>query len=252
VSSDTVPLQTVSRAFEVLDLLEREREAGPAKIASLMDVNRSTAHDYLVSLESTGFVVNAEGKYRISYRFLQRGSRLKYRNRFFHSSDIVLGKLSEQSGELAQLGIFESGEWVMLHEEGDITSVQTGTYPGFRTPVHSHAAGKVLLANLPEARVDEILAADALEEVTEHTITDPDVLREELADIREQGYAIDHEEQVVGIGFVACPVIEDGELLGSVSVACPTGRLQQDDYRGNLVQNVRAAAEEISVNYRFY
>ncbi|WP_162524349.1 IclR family transcriptional regulator [Halobellus captivus] len=252
MSSDTVPLQTVSRAFEVLDLLEREREAGPAKIAALMDVNRSTAHDYLVSLEATGFVVREAGKYRIGYRFLQRGSRLKYRNRFFHSSDIVLGKLSEQSGELAQLGQEESGEWVMLHEEGDITSVQTGTYPGFRTPIHTHAAGKVLLGNLPEPRIEEILSVDELEAVTEHTITDPAALRDELQQIREQGYAIDHEEQVVGIGFVACPVIEDGELLGSVSVACPTGRLQQDEYRENLIQNVRAAAEEISVNYRFY
>ena len=252
MSSDTVPLQTVSRAFEVLDHLEREGEAGPAKIAELMNVNRSTAHDYLVSLESTGFVVRDDGSYRISYRFLERGSRLKYKNRFFHSSDIVLGKLSRESGELAQLGEEESGEWVMLHEEGDVTSVQTGTYPGFRTPIHTHAAGKVLLANLPESRIDAILDVDELEQITEHTITDPSELRVELAEIRERGYAIDHEEQVVGIGFVACPVVEDEELLGSVSVACPTGRLQQDDYRENLIQDVRAAAEEISVNYRFY
>ena len=111
MNADTVPLQTVARAFEVLDLLERENEAGPARIASLMNVNRSTAHDYLVSLESTGYVVKSDGKYRISYRFLQRGSRLKYRNQFFHSSEIVLAKLSEQSGELAQLGQEEGGEW---------------------------------------------------------------------------------------------------------------------------------------------
>nr|WP_305149260.1 IclR family transcriptional regulator C-terminal domain-containing protein [Halobellus litoreus] len=140
----------------------------------------------------------------------------------------------------------------MVHEEGDVTSVQTGTYPGFRTPIHTHAAGKVLLANLPDARIDELLDVEKLEPVTEHTVTNPAELRTELEAIRERGYAIDHEEQVVGIGFVACPVVEDEELLGSVSVACPTGRLQQDDYRENLVQDVRAAAEEISVNYRFY
>jgi DNA-binding IclR family transcriptional regulator len=252
VSSDTVPLQTVARASEVLDLLEHEREAGPAKIAALMNVNRSTAHDYLVSLASTGYVVKEDGKYRISYRFLQRGSRLKHCNRFFNSSDIVLQKLSEESEELAQLGKEESGEWVMLHEEGDVTSVQMGTYPGFRTPIHSHAAGKVLLANLPESRVDELLDVDELEQVTEHTVTDTAELRAELEQIRADGYAIDHQQQVVGIGFVACPVVADSELLGSVSVACPTGRLQQDDYRANLIQDVRAAAEEISVNYRFY
>lgn len=252
MTSDTVPLQTVARAFEVLDLLEREGDAGPARIAALMDVTRSTAHDYLVSLESTGFVVNDDGRYRISYRFLERGSRLKHRSRFFNSADIVIRKLSADSGELAQLGCAESDEWVMLHEGGDVTSVRTRTYPGFRTPIHSHAAGKVLLANFPAERTDDLLAVDELEAVTEHTVTDPDVLRSELATIREQGYAVDHEQHVIGIGFVACPVIEGGELLGSVSVACPTGRLRQDDYREDLIQNVQAAAEEISVNYRYY
>ncbi|MBB6646740.1 IclR family transcriptional regulator [Halobellus ruber] len=252
MTPDSVPLQTVARAFEVLELLEREGEAGPARIATLMDVTRSTAHDYLVSLASTGFVVKDEGKYRIGYRFLERGSRLKHRSRFFNSADIVVRKLSADSGELAQLGCAESADWVMLHESGDVTSVQTRTYPGFRTPIHSHAAGKVLLANFPAERIDELLDVDELEAVTEHTITDPDALRPELETIREQGHAVDHEEQVIGIGFVACPVLEDGELLGSVSVACPTGRLRQDSYREDLIKTVQAAAEEISVNYRYH
>lgn len=250
MSSD-VPLQTVARAFKILDLLEREGEAGAARIAELMGVNRSTAHDYLASLERTGFVIKDAGKYRIGYRFLERGSLLKHRNRYVRSSEVVLKKLSEQSGELAQLGQEEAGEWVMLHKEGNLTSVQTGTYPGFRTPLHSHAAGKALLAHLPDEQVNDLLDVNELEAVTEHTVTDPDVLRDELDTIRSEEYAIDWEEQVIGIGFVSCPVLEDTELLGSVSVACPTGRLEQEDYRTDLIQNVRAAAEEIAVNYRF-
>lgn len=251
MTSETAPLQTVARAFEVLDLLEREEAAGPARIAALMDVTRSTAHDYLTSLESTGYVVTDDGEYRISYRFLERGSRLKHRSRFFNSSDIVVRKLSVESGELAQLGCAESGEWVLLHESGDVTSVRTRTYPGFRTPIHTHAAGKVLLANLPAERAADLLDADELDAVTEHTVTDPEVLRAELETIRDRGYAVDHEEQVIGIGFVACPVLDGDELLGSVSVACPTGRLHRSGYREDLIHDVRAAAEEISVNYRY-
>lgn len=252
MNTETAPLQTVARAFEMLELLEREEEAGPARIAELMGISRSTAHDYLMSLSSTGYVVKDDGTYRISYRFLERGNRLKHRNRFFNASDIVIRKLSTDSGELAQLGIKEAGEWVMLHEAGDITSVQTKTYPGFRTPIHSHAAGKVLLANLPEDRIDKLLDVSELSAVTEHTVTDPEVLRSELDGIRSEGYAIDYGEQVVGIGFVACPIVEDNDLLGSVSVACPTGRLRRDEYREDLIRIVRAASEEISVNYRYY
>lgn len=251
MTEDTVPLKTIVRAFDVLDILERKREAGPTEVARELGVTRSTAHDYLVTLEETGYVVNDEGSYRIGYRFLGRGNRLKYRTRLFSTARVVVEKLSAETDERAQLGVEESGDWILLHHESDVTSVNMGDYPGLRTPLHTHAAGKVLLTHLPDDRVEEILTTGELEGVTEHTVTDAAELRSELDRIAKDGYAVDWNEQVIGIGFVACPLVVREELVGSVSVGCPTGRLQDREYRDALIRHVKTAADEIVVNYRY-
>lgn len=251
MDDETQRLKTVIRAFEILDVLESERGAGPAAVADRLGISRSTAHDYLVSLRSVGYVTREDGSYRVGYRFLQRGSRLKYRNQFFNAAKLPMENLSAETGNLSQIGIEEAGEWVLLHGINSTTSVRMGTYPGLRTPIHTHAAGKVLLAELPDARVKQILDTHGLTEVTDETITDEAELQAECDRIAEDGYAVDWNEQVIGIGFIAAPVVVDGKLLGSVSIASPAGRLQREEYREERIQDVIATAEEISINYQY-
>ncbi|QLG63912.1 IclR family transcriptional regulator [Halorarum salinum] len=251
MTGKTRPLKTVLRAFEIVDVLEREREAGPSEIAERLGVTRATAHDYLTTLERTGYVMNRGGKYRIGYRFLGVGSRVKYRSSLFNAARAPLRKLSSELDELSHIGIEEGGEWVLLHHEGDVSTVDMGTYPGLRFPIHAHAAGKVILAHLPDDRVGEIIETRGLERVTEHTITDGGELRAELSRIVEEGYAVDSDQVVVGVSLVAAPILVEGELVGSTSIACPTGRLQDDEYREGLIRGVLEAADEISINYRY-
>lgn len=247
----TNPLKTALRAFEVLELLEAEREAGPSQIAAELDVSRATAHDYLTTLEETGYALNRDGTYRVGYRALGLGSRVKYRNIFFNAARAPLRKLSSKTSELSHIGIEEGGEWVLLHHEGDVSTVDMGTYPGLRFPLHSQAAGKAIMAHLSDERIEEVLDTHGLEAVTDETITDRGALRSELERVRADGYAVDSDQQVVGVSIVARPILVEDELVGSVSIACPTGRLQNAEYRETMVQRVTEAADEISINYRY-
>lgn len=247
----TEPLKTVLRAFEILEVLEREREAGPSEIAQQIGVTKATAHDYLTTLERTGYVMNHAGTYRIGYRFLGMGSRVKYRSPFFNASRAPLRKLSSKIDELSHIGIEEDGEWVLLHHEGDVSTVDMGTYPGLRFPIHAQAAGKVILAHLPDERIEEIIENRGLEQVTEHTITDKRTLKDELDQIVDDGYAVDWDQLVIGVGIVARPILVEGDVVGSISIACPTGRLQNTEHREKLIQRLREAADEISINYRY-
>jgi len=251
MGGDTTPLKTVMRAFEVIDVLERRRSAGPSAVAAELDVSRATAHDYLTTLAETGYVVNDGGTYRVSYRFLGLGSRLKYRSALFDAARAPLRKLAAETGDLCQVGIEEDGEWVLLHNDGDTSTVDMGTYPGLRFGIHTQAAGKVMLAHLPDDRVDAIVDAHGLEAVTEHTVTDPDELRAELNRIEADGYAVDSDQQEVGVSIVAAPVLVQGEIVGTVSIACPTGRLQDGDYRESRIRSVVETADEVSLNYRY-
>jgi DNA-binding IclR family transcriptional regulator len=247
---DAPPLGTVARTFEVVDALQGSEGATPAELAEELDIPRSTAHDYLRSLEWTGFVVGENGRYRTSFAFLSVGGRRRNQNRFYRAAEPETERLAEETGELPSIAVEENGECVILHTRKGEQSLDLGMYPGLRTPIHSHATGKALLAHLGDDRIEELLAGD-LEQRTEHTVTDPDVLREELAEVRERGYAADWDQQVVGMGTIAVPIIVEGDLVGAVSLSGPTGRVSDDDYRDELLKKLREAANTITVSYQY-
>lgn len=248
---DTASLQTVERAFEVLELLEREQPLGPSAVAEELGVTKATAHDYLSTLESTGYLMNRNGRYRVGYRILGLGSRVKYRDSLFTAARAPLRELSTDLDELVHVGIEEQGEWVLLHHEGDVSTLDLGTYPGLRFPIHAQAAGKVILAHLPDDRIQEIVDTTGLDRVTDRTITDETALHEELDRIVADGYAVDSEQLVAGVGIAAAPILVNDDPVGSISIACPSGRLQNQEYVDTITQRLTEAADEISINYRY-
>ena len=245
------PLGTVKRAFEVVELLWELHGATLADVTRQMDLPKSTVHDYLRTLEMAGYITQFEDTYQLSYRFLTTGGRLRNRSRFFQTARPEVKRLATETGELASIGIEEDGECVLLHAMRGEKSLELGIYPGLRVPMHAHATGKVLLAYLPDEYAEETVFDDGLEQVTEHTITDVDRLEEELATIREQGYAVDWDEQVLGMGTVSVPLLIENELTGAISISCPTGRIEEPEYRQQLIRHAREAANTVMVGYQY-
>ncbi|MFC7203073.1 IclR family transcriptional regulator [Haloferax namakaokahaiae] len=251
MNDTTPPLRTIQRAFEIIDLLMEEKSIGVAELSRRMDLPKSTVHDYLRTLRTMGYVINDDGQYRLGFKLLELGGRMKYRNRLFHVAKPELERLVEKTGELVSVNIEESGRFVVLHmEEGD-ESLSLGIYPGISIPIHTHAAGKVMLAGFDEEKVDRIIEEKGLEAVTEHTITDSDELKAELEQIREQGFGVDLNQQVVGMGVVAAPIQVKNRVIGSVGVVCPTDRLLDEAFRQGIAQEVQKCANIISVNYQY-
>ncbi|RLM53670.1 IclR family transcriptional regulator [Halobellus sp. Atlit-31R] len=251
MTDDSPPLQTVQRAFEILDVLKEEKEAGVTALSRHLDLPKSTVHDYLRTLRSMGYVINDDGTYRLGLQVLELGGQVRYRNRLYHVAKPELERLVEKTGELASINVEERGEFVILHTEYGSKSLNLGIYPGLRLPIHTQAGGKVMFAHVDESTVESILDRHGLEAQTDHTITDYDDLAAELETIRERGYAVDWNEQVVGMGVVAAPVRVGDQLLGSVGLVCPTDSLRDGEYRDELVAEVQKSANIISVNYQY-
>jgi len=251
MTEDAPPLKTIQRAFEIMDVLKEEKEVGVAELARRMDLPKSTVHDYLRTLRTMGYVVNDDGRYRLGFRLLELGGQVKYRNRLFHVAKPELERLVEKTGELASVNVEERGRFVILHTEFGSESLRLGIYPGLKTPIHTHAGGKVILAHLGEDRIEEIVDEYGLSARTEYTITDRDELEADLRDIREQGYGVDSDQQVVGMGSVAAPVRVGDTILGSIGIVCPTDRLRDGSYRDELADEVQKSANIVSVNYQY-
>jgi IclR family acetate operon transcriptional repressor len=101
------------------------------------------------------------------------------------------------------------------------------TEVGRRVNPHCTGVGKALLAQLPETAAQEIIGRTGLPAHTPHTITDPGALMAELARIRQSGYALDDEEQEVGVRCVAVP-LTGTPTPAAISISGPHGRLPHE------------------------
>ena len=116
-------------------------------------------------------------------------------------------------------------------------------------PPHATATGKAMLAWLPEDEIRRILASKGMAAFTPSTITDPDVLIEELRLVRRNGHALDREEFQPGVICVGAAIRDHlGAVVGAISASAPTMRATEE-HLGRMRDGVMAAARALSAEF---
>jgi DNA-binding IclR family transcriptional regulator len=148
-------------------------------------------------------------------------------------------------GETVNITVLSGREALYLDQAAGPSALQLHNWIGRRMPVHATSNGKVLLAYLPAARLSEHLVPP-LAALTQHTIVDPARFADELAGVRERGYATAVDELEIGLTALAAPVRDStGEVAASVSASGPSFRLTPDRMPA-VAEAVRRAAAQIS------
>lgn len=246
-----VPVKAIGVSFTVVSALQQLGEAGVGELATYLETPKSTIHDHLRTLEELELVVNNDGRYRIGTKFLEFGGYARQRMKIYEVARPEIVKLAERTGEHANLMIEEHGEGVFLFKSEGTDAVQLDTYNGYRVPLQTTAMGKAILAHLPEERVRSVLDRHGMPQITDSTITSETALFEELERIREQGYARDREERVRGMRCVGAPVLNDGTVVGAISVSGPKSRMQGQRFDTEIPNHVLRTANVIEVNMAY-
>jgi len=242
-------VKSVGKAFEIVRTIQDLDGATLTELTREMGIPQSTAHNYLTSLESAEYIVSDDGTYHVGIRFLEHGAYARNRMRIYETARPEVDKLATETGELANLLVEEHGRGSYLHRARGEDAVQVEAHVGTRVSLHSTALGKAILANLPDDRRDEILDRHGLPAQTPQTVTDRAELLDQLAEIRERGYAYDDEERLSGLRCVAAAVQSNSDrVLGAVSVAGPTNRLRGDRYHEELPRQLLEAVNVIELN----
>ena len=140
-------------------------------------------------------------------------------------------ELRDQTGETAFITALDGRDLVILDKYESPSPIRLHGQVGSRSPAHANAAGKALLALLPEEALDAYLATP-LETLTAATIRDPDALREELVLIRSRGFAVTDGEAVEGAASIGAAVLDArGQPFAGLSVAGPRDRVRCADTR---------------------
>ena len=245
-------LKTVSRALEIIRALEQLDGAGVTELADHLDVSKSAAYNYLMTLEDQKLVVKEGSTYSLSLQFLLLGEYVRNRNTLYETGKGEIERLAEETGEYAHLATEQHGLGVNLYkvqgEKAVGSDYQTNKLqkPDY---LHFSATGKSILAFLPRDRVEEIVDRYGLARKTGNTITDREELFAELDDIRERGYAYNDEEEIEGLQAIGAPIRDrKGRVLGSLSVSGPIRRMNDAQYHDDIVEKVTNAANVIEVN----
>ncbi|NUC70951.1 IclR family transcriptional regulator [Haloterrigena sp. SYSU A558-1] len=243
------PVETVETAFDIVDVLKRDDGAGITDIADELGLAKSTVHRHVKTLESRGLLVREGDVYRISTWFLDYGIHVRNRHRLYDVARPKVDELAAETNEKVWCVIEEHGMGVHIYGAEGRHSVKTHARIGQRTYLHQFAAGKAILAHLPDDRIESILEDYGLAAQTDQTITERDTLYDQLATIRDRGYAFNREESVIGVHAVGAPIRnESGTAIGAISVAGPANRLRGDLMTEELPFLLLGATNEVEIN----
>jgi len=246
-------IEAVNKSLRIVEALKEMDGARVTELADELGWAKSTVHSHLESLESNEYVVQENGQYVLGFRFLEIGEYVKHRKSFYSLIQPKIDELAEETGERVQFVTNEHGDGVYVRiAEGD-RAVSTGSYLGHRrTMLHATAAGKAILAHLPEDEVERIIDRKGLVPQTPNTITDREELFQELEEVREKGFAFNREEHIEGLQAVAAPIEDpDDNVLGALSIAGPAHRMRGEWLREELPDHILGVRNEIELDIAY-
>ena len=220
--SNISAVKTLRKALTILDTFaSAERPLSVAEVAMRAGVTRPTAHRLAQTLLAEGYLSQdpRDGRIAPGYSVLRLAGSLLDTNRVRLESLPHLESMARESGERANLGILHRNQTLYLAgvEKPSLPTIYTRF--GKTTPAYSSAMGKAMLAFLPAAELETYLRSEPLVAYTDTTITDEAALRSELQTIREQCFALDRQEHVVGIACLASAIVVGGLPVAAIGLS---------------------------------
>ncbi|MDX1524350.1 MAG: IclR family transcriptional regulator, partial [Anaerolineae bacterium] len=192
--------QAILRTVKLLETFsDQQPEWYLPELSQATGLNRTTTYRILSALESAGLVAYnpANDKYRLGSEIIVLGARALRANPLRTIAQPVLQQLAKTTGEMASLETLEGDKSMILAEVKGQNQRRLSTSIGNLWPAHATSTGKVLLAHLPAAE-QQTLLADPLPRLTPHTITNKADLILRLNQVKTQGYAVAVNELEVG------------------------------------------------------
>lgn len=231
-NEDKNPIQVAGRLFAVLETLANSKPVGLMELSSQMDLHKSTVHRLLTSLSYMGYVKQdpETGKYSLTLKLLELSNKILCNVDILEIVRPYLKKLSEASGETVHFVQREGVEAVYIFkEESYQNSVRMVSRVGSHIPLYCSGVGKAIIANMTEPEIRNIWEKSPLYQLTEHTITDYRKFLETLEKVRKNGYALDNEENEVGVRCIAVNLPDyRGNIRYAISISAPISRMSDE------------------------
>jgi DNA-binding IclR family transcriptional regulator len=137
----------------------------------------------------------------------------------------IMEELAKQTDETVILEVVDGFHGLCIEKVESSQSMKCTSQVGKRVPLHAGAPTKILMAYLPAEKIEQIIE-QGLQKFTESTVTEPDILRNQLEEIRQKGYCISNGELDLGSLGIAFPIRNhEGKVIAAISVVGPEFRV---------------------------
>lgn len=251
--SQEVAFSALDKALLVLEaVVAHPRPVGLPDLTMELGLPRQTLHRILRQLADRGLLIcdPTRDRYAIGPKLSKLSmAALRSAN---HGAPVraILTDVVGETGETCNVGVLDGLEFVYLDRVECSWSLRVHLTAGSRVPAHCTSGGKILLAHLDPRLRQTLLSARPLASHTPSTMTDPDKLTHELAEIAERGFALNNEEFTIGVVGVAVPILDhQGRALAALAVHGPSPRFTLERARA-IVPKLQTAALRLAEGWQ--
>ncbi len=240
--------QSLIRAFHVFEVLcKAQKHLKIQEITKETGLNKSTIFRILATLRKLGYVDQDEKSeaYYVTMKVLTLSNSLLSGMEIRTIAQPIIQELVAQAHHAVHLSIRDMDQVVIIDKMETNAHIRVVSHIGRRSYMYSTGTGKVFLSLLSEPELTAYFDRTELQSLTPYTNTNKAQLREILKEIRAQGFAIDKQENALGISCIAAPIFDySGKNIAALSITGPTAEIEGDLER--LKNLVCPAVQKIS------
>jgi IclR family pca regulon transcriptional regulator len=245
--------QSLERGLAILGCFTPARPVlGIADIADELGMSRSTTHRYVITLVALGYLEQgASRKYRLGLRVTDLGMSAINATGLRDHARPYLEELRERTSYTTCISVLDGTEILCIDRARSfrrgLTEAERALEPGSRLPAHATSIGKLLMAYLPETERRDLLAELKPVKLGPNTITGKRLLRDELEQVREAGFAVNDEELKAELLCVAAPVRNASrEVVAGITILARSTLISLEELVGALSPHLVSTADRVS------
>jgi DNA-binding IclR family transcriptional regulator len=242
-SKATAP--ALERGLAILEALARSRGGLTlSQLTRYLNLPKSSAFCLLRTLEQSGYIFRDidTGKYSMSLRVCNLANLALNAISLRDKARVHLRRLSEETKLTVHMAILEHGSCVLIEKLTPTGVYPIATWVGKHLSLHCTAIGKAIAAYLPEDTLMTLISQQGMLRYNENTICSVKRLKQDLALVRQRGYALDDEEEEISVRCIGAPLFEDSNVIGALSLVGATNELDGNRLDALAQQIIRTAS----------
>lgn len=239
---------SLARGLEVIRAFNRSKSSMTlSEVAERTAMTRAAVRRFLLTLVREGYA-STDGKYfQLRPKVLELGFSLLASMDITEIMQPVVDELAQRLQESVFVAVLDDDHVRYVARATSQRVVSIGINIGSRAPAHAVSTGRVLLAGLPEEKLNAYLDGVTIEKITPHTVTSKVQLASLIEETRRQGWSIVDQELEVGLRSISAPIRNrSGETVAALNVCCPSVRLTTKEMQAQILPELLDAASRIS------